>query len=363
MKPGPSMLALVADAFGGRGGIAQYNRDLLSAMVGSQSISSILCLPRHAPDPFRAPAGIVQMVSRPGRLAYSATAVWAALRHRADIVFCGHLFMAPLAALIARLTKAKLIVQVHGIEAWARPSTLCRTAVEAADMVLCVSRFTRARVLDWASIAPERVIVLSNTVDARFSPGDASALREAWGLSGKRVLLTVGRIDVSERYKGHEKVMAAIPQLVSRGHDVVFVVLGGGNDRLRLEAVANELGVADRVQFKGRTSPETLLEAYRMADLFVMPSVGEGFGIVYLEAMASGTPAMGLGVAGALDSLAEGELGLAVGNADLADELIRALTKPLPDPYALANATRARFGNAVFSFAARAALIRLREAA
>ena len=83
--------------------------------------------------------------------------------------------------------------------------------------MLCVSRYTRAAVVGWAAIAPERVVVVPNTVAEGFTPGDGSALRAALGLDGKRVLLTVGRMDSRERYKGHDRVIAAIPALVAAG--------------------------------------------------------------------------------------------------------------------------------------------------
>ena len=220
--------------------------------------------------------------------------------------------MAALAWLIARLKRAKLIVQTHGIEAWSRPSRLCQAAIDAADVVICPSRYTRCRVLGWSGVAPERIVLLPNTVDEAFTPGDGSALREAWGLQGKRVLLTVARMDSRERYKGHDRVIAAIPQLVGKGHDVIYVVLGEGDDQPRLVALANKSGVGDRVWFMGAVGRQTIIDAYRAADLFVMPSTGEGFGIAFLEAMASGTPAIGLAVAGARDALADGELGIAV---------------------------------------------------
>ena len=224
------MLALVTDAFGGRGGIAQYNRDFLGAVVGCGAVSSITVLPRLALDPASPPEAIEQLPPRSGRIAYTLAALRAALSHPSDIVFCGHLYMAPLAALIARRTKAKLIVQMHGIEAWPRPKRHQRAAVESADLVLCVSRYTRARVLSWAAIEPERVVVLPNTVNEVFTPGEGAPLRKKWGLEGKRVLLTVGRMDSRERYKGHDLVIEALPQLVAAGHDVIYVVLGDGDD-------------------------------------------------------------------------------------------------------------------------------------
>jgi len=361
MKPSPAMLALVIDAFGGRGGIAQYNRDFLGALVEAGAVSSITVVPRLAPDLPALPKMIEQTPARPGRIAYSVAALRVALFRPVDLVFCGHLFMAPLAALITRLKGAKLIVQTHGIEAWRRPSRSQRAALEAADLVLCVSRYTRAAVLSWAAIAPERVLVVPNTVGEVFTPGDGSAQRAALALEGKRVLLTVGRMEPRERYKGHDRVIAAISNLVAKGHDICYLIVGEGGDRIRLEALARDAGVSERVRFLGRVGLQTLVEIYRMADLFVMPSTGEGFGVAFLEAMASGTPALGLGVAGARDALADGQLGTAVAEDELPDAIDRVLAGSRPEPDALAREVRALFGRERFAQGARTALNRLVE--
>jgi phosphatidylinositol alpha-1,6-mannosyltransferase len=353
------MLALVSDAFGGRGGIAQYNRDFLGALKKAGAVSSIRVLPRQTVDRVAPPEGITQDEPRPDRFTYSLAAIRAALSARIDIIFCGHLYMAPLAALIARIKRAKLVIQTHGLEAWTRPLPLCRAAVEAADLVLCVSRFTRGRLLSWAAIAPERVLVLPNTVADAFTPGDGSSLRKAWGLEGKRVLLTVGRMDARERYKGHDRVIAALPQLVAEGHDVAYLILGEGDDRERLGTLSRTAGVGDRVHFMGAVGRETLVQAYQLADVFVMPSTGEGFGIAFLEAMASGTPALGLAAGGALDALADGKLGIAVNEADFPGAISRALLAAKPDPLVLAREARRRFGQEPFLAYARVAFDRL----
>jgi phosphatidylinositol alpha-1,6-mannosyltransferase len=359
MKRSPTMLALVTDAFGGRGGIAQYNCDFLGALADARAVSSITILPRHAPDFPLVPETIEQTIARPGRIVYLVAALRTALFRHIDLVFCGHLFMAPLAALITRLKGAKLIVQTHGIEAWPRPSRLQRAALEAADLVLCVSRHTRAAVLSWAEIAPERVLVVSNTVREAFTPGDGSTQRSALGLEGKRVLLTVGRMDSRERYKGHDRVIAAITDLIAKGHDICYLIVGEGDDRARLEALARDVGVSDRVRFLGAVGLQRLIETYRIADLFVMPSTGEGFGVAFLEAMASGTPVLGLDVAGAKDALVDGELGPATSEVELPATIARLLDERKPDSGALAAAARGRFGRAAFAAGARTVLNRL----
>jgi len=349
-------LALVTDAFGGEGGIAQYNRDFLGSLAAGGIFSSVIVLPRHAPTGLNAQLGITQLAPRKHEIGYALAALWLGGSRRADVIFCGHLYMAALAALVARLTGAKLIVQMHGIEAWRRPSRAQRMAVESADLVLCVSRHTRAAVLGWARIAPERVVVLPNTVADEFTPGDGSALRTQLGLDGKRVLLTVGRMVSRERYKGHDRVIAAIPQLIANGHDVVYMIAGQGNDRGHLEALAVAAGIAERVMFLGPLDPARLVEAYRMADLFVMPSTGEGFGIAFLEAMACGTPAVGLDVAGAIDALADGDLGTLTNERNVPTVISRLLAGSKPDRRTLAAAVHSRFGRETFAANLRAAL-------
>ena len=121
------------------------------------------------------------MRPRPGRTAYSATALCLALTRPTDVVFCGHLYMAPLAVLIARLSRAKLIMQMMGLRLGLDLHGFVGWPSHSADLILCVSRHTREAVLAWASIAPERVIVLPNTVRDAFTVGDGSMLRAKIG--------------------------------------------------------------------------------------------------------------------------------------------------------------------------------------
>ena len=354
------ILALVTDAWGGRGGIAQYTRDLLSAWAHAPGVDGIVVLARQAPDRVLPPPMVRQLQARRGRIAYSLTALTEALRRPVDVVFCGHLFMAPLARLVARLKGARLVIQTHGIEAWPIPTPAQRAAVGAADLVLSVSRYTRAQVQSWASLPPERLLVLPNTVGEGFTPGDGAALRKAWTLEGRKVLLTVGRMDSRERYKGHDRVISALPELAAQLPNLAYVIIGEGDDRPRLEALARELGVADYVRFMGVQPEDVKLDAYRMADIFVMPSTGEGFGIVFLEAMACGTPALGFSAAGAKDALAAGELGVLVSEAaDLSAALAQAATGSAQRGPMLAKAVRDRFGYESFAHAAGAALARI----
>src|SRR5258708_5440402 len=127
------VLALVTDAFGGHGGIAQYNRDFLSSLARCEGVGDVAVLPRPGfARPDALPSAFRQLAPVSGRFAYSAAALWAALgREPVHIVFCGHIFMTPLAVIVAKLLGARLWVQVHGVDAWDELSWPYRRALEA----------------------------------------------------------------------------------------------------------------------------------------------------------------------------------------------------------------------------------------
>ncbi|WP_421999015.1 glycosyltransferase family 4 protein [Reyranella sp.] len=342
------ILALVTDGYGARGGIARYNRDLLGALAGTGA--QILVLPRIGDATREAlPAGVAQRPAILGRLRFALAALSEAWRSRpVDIVFCGHVFMAPLAILVGRLTGARCWLQAHGIDIWSDRRDSIRRAIESADMVTTVSRATRQRLLEWVDLAPERVRVLPNTVDDRFSPGPPpAALRDRLKVGTGPLLLTVGRLAASERYKGHELVFSALPALRARHPGLVYLVAGEGDDRARLERRAAELaGEADAVRFLGYVSDAELPDLYRLADLYVMPSAEEGFGVVYLEAAACGLRVVGGAGGGSRDAVPDERVGLLVDPRDrqaLVEAVLAMLDRGRVDPAAIEPYRRPHF--------------------
>jgi phosphatidyl-myo-inositol dimannoside synthase len=326
------VLALMTDAFGGHGGIAQYNQQFLSSLAACTQIEEVAVLPfsRSEPSPRDLPHRVHQHPCVSGKFAYSIAAFAEARAHGPiSVVFCGHILMAPLAAIVAKLMGAQLWVQAHGVDVWQELSWLYRRSIESADLVIAVSRDTRRRLLAWIRIDPARVKVLPNTVDPRFRPGPKPGyLLDRYALHGKKVLLTVSRLSAAERYKGHDRVIYALPRVLAEHPEAMYLIAGNGDDRPRLEAFAAELRVAQAVRFVGSVAPEELPDHYRLADVFVMPSMGEGFGIVFLEAMASGIRVIGGNKDGSLDPLGDGMLGTTI-DPENVDELASAIRTAL----------------------------------
>lgn len=341
----------MTDAFGGYGGIAQYNRDLLTALAQWPSVTSADVIVRLASDDLQTlPAKIRQGPAIRGRLAYAFTALVKALQTRPQIILCGHIYHGPLAQVIARLTGAKLVSQLHGTEIWEQASPTHLKPLDLSERVFCVSRHTKGCIDRQSELDQPNSIVVSNTVGSQFTPGDKQYARAKFGIGKEKVILTVARLDTREGYKGHDRIIAELGRLnATQADGVLYLIAGQGPDLPRLEALAEQLGVANKVRYMGKVPVEDLPDLYRAADLFALPSTGEGFGIVYLEAMACGTPAIGLNIGGVPDALADGELGLCVEPAAFPEALASAiLSKPI-DRLALSQAVHARFGCDAFT--------------
>src|SRR5262249_37996384 len=152
------------------------------------------------------------------------------------------------------------------------------SALRRANLVTCVSRYTRERVLGWSDAKPDRVKVLNNTLglDVQSAPS-AKDLMAMLGLADKRVFVTVGRLSDSDRYKGQDRVISALSIVRRRHADAAYLIVGEGDDMPRLKALARSQGVADAVIFAGRLGSENVSSVLKAADVFVMPSTAEGF--------------------------------------------------------------------------------------
>jgi glycosyltransferase involved in cell wall biosynthesis len=157
--------------------------------------------------------------------------------------------------------------------------------------------------------------------------GSQQVLRE-------RLILHVGRMAVRERYKGQDVLLQAMPGLLQDHPDTQLVLAGRGDDRERLLAMARDLPAEAqrRIFMPGYVEDEILGQLYQACNLFAMPSHGEGFGLVYLEAMSRGKPCLGARVDAAPYVIRDGITGLLVENPLSVEQVTRGLHYLLSDP-------------------------------
>lgn len=339
-KP-PRILALVTDAFGGHGGIALYGRDLLTALTSSSQERCVTGVPRLAPMPLQGLPGGLRYITRGVNSKWRFTATILRLllceSRQYDLVICGHINLLPVGLLAKAITRAPMALFIYGIDAW-QPirSPLARLALRNTERVVSISSLTLDRFLAWSRFARERTTVLSNAIHLNwYSPGPRDpALVARYGLRGKRVLMTLGRMVSKERYKGFDEVMEALPLLPAEYADVSYLVVGDGSDQARLRRKAAGLGLGERVVFAGRIKDEEKADHYRLADAFLLPSQGEGFGFVLLEAMACGVPVVASALDGGREAVREGQLGILVDPRDRTS-VVRGIREALARPRAV----------------------------
>lgn len=349
------ILALVTDAFGAYGGISQYNQDLLTELSHLEMVDNVAVLPRIWNGAKATKTPNIRMFSASmNKFLYALRAVWIAFRLKPDLIYCGHLYHGPLAARLAKLFKAKLVSQLHGTEVWEPLTSSLLEPLKRSDRVLCVSEDTKKRYRAQLTHDPNNAVVLHNTVGTQFSPDGREQSREKFNVVNDYVLLSVSRLDARKGgYKGHERVINTLPDLLQKRPNAIYLIAGTGDDRDRLVNLVEQRGLSEKVRFLGKVPADDLIDLYRAADLFVLPSMGEGFGIVYLEAMASGTLALGLNIGGAPDALCDGELGVCVDESAFASALVRAATADGVDRETLSRKTISRFGPIAFGRSVR----------
>jgi glycosyltransferase involved in cell wall biosynthesis len=228
-------------------------------------------------------------------------------------VICGHIGQLPVAWAISRMNRGvSYFLVAHGIEVWRPFSRLESAALKGAAGIFCVSDYTLCRLRERCPLAEDRFVVLPNALDPFMIP-DSPGPRD----NGPPVVLSVSRLSKADDYKGIDHLIEAMPAVRSKIPDARLRIVGRGDALEGLRALAKRLGVGDSVEFAGFLSDSELAAEFRRCRLFALPSQREGFGLVYLEAMAHGRPCLGAR-AGGVPEVITGDTGVLVEYGDVA---------------------------------------------
>ncbi|WP_295387828.1 glycosyltransferase family 4 protein [uncultured Thiodictyon sp.] len=329
------ILALVPEAHGGFGGIAVYNRDLIDACCALPYVQGLKLLPRHLRStPEDLPAKVeIAFTAAAGLAAFTRQVAKAAIEHY-DLILCTHIYLLPYARAAQLGRRVPIIGVIYGTEAW-RPTgrLLVDRLSRSCDGLISISEFTSARFREWSGVAAGRVGILPNAVHTETygSGPKPTHLIDRYDLAGKRVIMTLGRLDARERQKGIDELIALMPRLLAEMPDLVYLVAGDGDDQPRLAAKVAAAELQPYVKFAGRISEDEKADHYRLCDVYSMAGRQEGFGFVFLEALATGAPVVASVLDGSRDAVLDGKLGELANPDDpesLRAALVRALAKP-----------------------------------
>jgi glycosyltransferase involved in cell wall biosynthesis len=335
------------------GGIQNYIHTLISGLqdvLGEDQVRVVVV----GGEPEELQGGRVAL-RLSAKFRFLSSALSAAISWSPDLMICAHVGLTPVARFIERLTRIPYWLVLYGIEVWGDLSAVKRDALRAAQRYVSITRFT----LD-ATTARHGLNALSPLILPPTLPKGPLRWPETNYVTSedarRPMVLTVGRIAASEQYKGHDVMLEAWPIVLRRVPDAVYWIVGDGDDRKRLELRATELGISGSLHFAGTVSHEELDVCYDRCCVFAMPTRteldahlprGEGFGIVFLEAMAHGRPVVGPRVGAPAEFIRSGEHGLLVNPKDPLD-VAQALVELLENP-----ARARRMGHAAREWVAR----------
>ena len=340
----PRRISFVASTiFAVRGGIPRFNQMLCQALdelapeldlevdVFSQDDRA-----EHY-EAAGAPWQHLRLTGGGSRNAVIGDAVGHAIRRRPEWMLVGFVGMTPIGLLALPCLKRGFGFIAHGIEVWEPPPWSRRFSLRRAAQAYTVSRHT-GRMLQQTTGFPEsRVRWLPNTLERGF---EAQAAPPSDPAAPFTEFLTVCRLWSQEHRKGVDHALRAFARVAARHDEARFRIIGKGDDKPRLQGIAAELGVADRVRFEEDLSDDELAEAYRGCSAFVLPSGQEGFGIVFLEAMRFAKPCIGGNEGGTPEVIDDETTGMLVPFGEL-DPLESAMERLVAD-----GALRARMGQA-----------------
>lgn len=268
-------------------------------------------------------------------LHFATNLIISALIDRPTLILCGHLNFAPIALLIHRLTGIPYWILVYGVDAWQVENPWKKQALQQAEKIVSISRYTRDRLIQEQNLVKSKFSLLPVTfaVDQFHITPKPDYLLQRYNLTvDQPIIFTVTRLATADRYKGYDQIISSLTKIRQQIPNIHYLLGGKGDDRPRIEGLITELNMQDCVTLTGFIPDHELGDYYNLCDVFAMPSKGEGFGIVYLEALACGKPTVGGNQDGAIDALCDGELGVLV-DPDNIEMMAHVLTQILQRTY------------------------------
>jgi phosphatidylinositol alpha-1,6-mannosyltransferase len=256
-----------------------------------------------------------------------------------DLIILSHINMAVIGLALKLLNpKCKVWLIAHGIEVWRPLSTVKHRLLKKCDKIICVSNFTKEEVIRRHQIDTAKCEVLNNAVDSFMIPPTTFTkpqyLLSRYNLTvNDTILFTLTRLAATEQYKGYEHVIKVIANLKLKIPTVKYILSGPYDaiEETRIRQVITQHGVEKEVILTGFLNEKELPDHFILADLFILPSKKEGFGIVFIEALACGLPVICGNIDGSMDAIRNGDLGKAINPDDL-EEIETTLAHCLKEP-------------------------------
>ena len=253
---------------------------------------------------------------------------------KSKLVILSHFNLLLAAWLIKKISpKTKIVLLAHGIEVWHKLNLRQMKMLHSCDRIISVSSFTKNKIMELHNLPVEKCVVLNNCIDPFLQKPNSKlrneTLTKRYNIAKEDlILLTLTRLSLKDRYKGYPYVLEALAEIIKTKKNIKYILAGSyeTGEKMYIDSLIAQFGLKDNVVITGFIADAELPDHFAMADIYIMPSVKEGFGIVFVEAMYYGVPVIAANADGSTDALLNGKLGLLT-NPESTAEIIVALNK------------------------------------
>ena len=335
-----SVLFLYLRAFSSTGGIEKFNRSFLKALHelsvdGIIDADAISAYDNTTDEMYFPQLRFYGFGGGVARLFFVVTALFKSRAYKTIVL--GHVNLAIVGNMLKWINPSvRMILIVHGIEVWMEHSGAKKKLLEQVDVILSVSNFTKEKIVEHnPTVSKKKIKIFPNTIDPYFelptSFEKPTYLLERYKLAPDTpILMTLTRLAFSEKYKGYDRIIESMSDLLQDNSSLQYLLCGKAdrNEKARVEGLIEGTNTSRAIKLLGFIKDNELNDHYLLADIFVMQSKKEGFGIVFIEALACGRKVIAGSKDGSVEALLNGELGTLI-DPDNRSELIYTIDKVL----------------------------------
>jgi phosphatidyl-myo-inositol dimannoside synthase len=314
-----NIIFINTQSYGQSGGIAEFNRNFIDALKSSRLIGDLYNLSLLDDN-----SSIKFFKYKIFIKIYFIFKTLGFFFKKSEIVICGHVNLLFLCAVVAIIKRNKLILIMHGVEVWNISHFRAFMVNYFVDHYLSVSKHTQYKYEKRLQKQIDCSLVYNSVDLKKFYPGAKrlDLLNRVELEIDDKIIFFLGRLDANEAYKGVDELISAVNKLRKNDSSIKLLICGDGTDKVRLNKKVVNLNLEKYVKFSGYVAQDEIADFFRLADCFAMPGSGEGFGIVYLEAIACGIPTIGSIKDGSKEALLNGKLGFLIDPSNI-DQLCK----------------------------------------
>ena len=289
----------LTDCYGGRGGIAQYNRNLINSLTSIKNLKEITIFQRkivYKPEKIPKKVNLVSNISN-SKVNYILKTIYHSMfGKKYDIIFCCHIHLLPFAWLLSLRNNCTLVLIIYGEEAW-KPTKhiISNFFCRKIDHLCSIRHYTAKKFFEWAKISNKKYTYLPNCIEPEKYVGKLKNKKiiKKYNLKNKKIIISCARLDQEDKYKGVDETIQALGDISKKIPNIFYIIIGDGNDKIRLEQKAKKLKVDHLILFLGKVNEKTKIEIYKIGHVMSMPGSRSTFDrypfrFVNLEGLASG---------------------------------------------------------------------------